>query len=217
MINYDKEYGVILTASGDGGDSCSNTFRLLYAKYINGNPDHDLLLKAMKAFFILPGILVRHPIMFNDPSDLSRDQQTPAVITLEAYGGFGAVLDIYTRHMARGWRYQNLDWATQEHKNYYFPKEREISGDIEMCLNSIIRVIDSYLRPDKSVGIDINHIMALLQAAVSGHSFWTRMACKIYKYRRKGPQFAMDWFHRNDYPDISIEFKEPIKKYILDP
>lgn len=211
-LNIDS-WGLIVT--DDGGDSCANSCRYVYATWLNGRLNIEMLNAIMKHLELVAGIWRRHPWWFDDPCDFSRDQQTPLVILLEATGTETALKVLRARHEKRGWRYQNVDWATWEHRNYYTPKRRDWRGDALMLLNSLIRVVDSYLRPDTSCGIDLNHVMALLQVARSSHSRWTQWARRIYCWRRKGPQFAFDWYYRKDNPEIAKEFERPIKELIL--
>lgn len=217
-MKLDK-YGLVVHEDGDGGDSCADTFRYLYAQHINGMLDIELFSAARLHLLShqYPGIGVRHPEQWNDPCDWSRDQQTPAVILLHATGSFTELREIYERHKRRGWRYQNLDWATLEHRNYYNPelKRRNLYGDIFMLLGSIILVIRSWIS-DKELNQDINHQVALIQIARHGHSGWSLLARNLYRtFRRNGAFYPWEKFHAKDNPEIAKEYESPILVYII--
>lgn len=200
----------------DGGDTPADVGRYAYALILNGRVDEArAFIEAVDAnCFVRPGIMIRHPETWDEPCDFSRDQQTPMVIAYEALG-HPNLHKIYQRHHERGWRYQNLDWASWEHRNYYSPKNRDWRGDALMLINSLIRLIDSYARPDGSVGPDQNHIMALLQAQSNLPTPLSIMACWVYSWRRKGIQWAVNHYYRTDNPLIAREFEAPIKRWLV--
>ncbi len=215
-LNFDHLH-LVVHADGDPGDCFADTFRYLYATKLNGRLDIETLAAAKRHLFPIRGIGWRHPDKWNDPCDLSRDQQSPAVICLEATGDYQLVIDLRNRHKERGWRYQNLDWASAEHKNYYAPKQRTTEGDIQLFFNSLIRVVDSYVWPEGSVARDQNHGMALLQVSVAGHSFWSNAARWVWKtFRRKGILWALHHYYRVDNPGIAKEFDPLYKAHILE-
>jgi hypothetical protein len=211
---FKDKFGLLVHADMDPGDALADTARYLYGTWLNGRLDIEMLNALITHCIPLKGILRRHPIRWDDTSDLSRDQQTPTVILLEAAGFTKTLEEIRRRHKERGWRYQNLDFATWEHINYYTPQRRDRRGDILLLLNSIIRVIHSHLDHDEC-GIDQNHMIALIQCAVSGHTSISDLARRIYCKRFNGPLYALKRYYRVDNPGIAKELEGPVRKYIL--
>ena len=219
MILYFDNHGLIVHKDKDGGDSCADTCRWLYALHLHGKlveGHKHLILK----FIPLKGTIWRHPTQWSDCADTSRDQQTPLVILLEALSHESAQMymtlnDIRKRHQERGWRYQNLDWANPEHIGYYNPKSRTRLGDFIMALDSLFRVIGSY-NSDAGLYKDINHVLAMIQASIAGHSFWSKVAVKLYRLRRYGVHYAFKTFHAVDNPGIYDLYRPLIDKYLLE-
>lgn len=208
------EYGLIVHADGDGGDCCADTFRYLFARAINGRPDQQLFDRACELLFPIPGIGWRHPKQWNDPCEWSQDQQTPAVAALLEYSELGIFVQIYLRHRDRGWRYQNLDYATPERRNVYVPKTRTVEGDLFLLANSIIRVLNSWIDHNES-GRDQNHMVMLIQAQRHAPSRLSNLACWIYRWRYRGPIYALRHYYKIDNPGIAAEFEPAVRKYIL--
>lgn len=211
--------GLPVTEDMDAGDQLANTSRYLYAAFLNGRREDAMYLALHNHCIPFMGQIRRAPYGFSDFADCGHDQQDPCVIMLEALDEnkihLSVLMQTHKNRTPFGWRYQTVRWATWQQRNYYTPQNRDWRGDALLLFASIVRVIDSYLRPDGSCGPCLNHIMALLQVSKNGHSRWTRIAKWIYCFRKNGPQFAFDWYHRKDLNQIAKEFEPPIKRYIV--
>lgn len=198
----------------------ADTSRYCLATIYNRNPDDKTITNMMSRLIPIPGIGWRHPVDWNDPCDLSRDQQLPFIsvmflMTTAITGMIDVLLKFHVRHIQRKWRCQNLDWFLPHHRDVYTPTVRR--GDWLLFVESIFRVIDSYLFWDSSAGRDLNFCVMLAQISFTGqHSELSRRACRVYKWRRRGPQWAWDWYYRNNNSGIAKLWEPYIKKLILE-
>lgn len=119
------QYGLIVQADGDGGDTCQRTGMYWFGRFLL---DGKALEQTAREFLaeaaqleISPGVLVRHPHQQNfvpgetfrsDPKRTSRDQQDPLVVALGALEPDRAMLTrIFRAHAKRFFKYQNADIA----------------------------------------------------------------------------------------------------------
>lgn len=209
--------GLLVHTDGDPGDQLADSCRYVYGTWLNGRLDVEMLAKIRYCLVVLTGILRRSPTVWTDPCDCGQDQQDPFIILMQATGDESLLHDVRWRHKERGWRYQTVHWASAQQRNYYEPdvRVRERFGDVLLFIGACIRVADSYINPDTSVGRDQNYMMALLQIGRNGHSNWTRAARWIYCWRRNGPIWALRYYYRNDNPEIASEWDRPVRELIL--
>lgn len=218
-MNIDS-YGLIVQNNGDGGDSLADSSRYCFARHLNGNPNDQMVGNMCKHLVIYPGTLIRTPTFWDDVADVSRDQQLPFTACLTIYssrltGSLAILTKLFKRHEMRGWRYQNLDWASAHHRNVYKPLAREKSGDVLLFIEAFLRVLDSWFYLDSSCGRDLNYQVMLMQISYyNAHSKWTRAAVKVYKWRRKGPEHAVRRYYRENNPEVGEEICNAIKKHL---
>lgn len=203
-LNFDPNK-LLRHNNGDPGDQLADTCRYVFGTWLNGDPDHGTWAKVVYFLIVLDGILRRAPDTWTDPCDCGQDQQDPFIIACNAIGDWRTLTAVEKRHKERGWRYQTVHWATTQQRNYYtpHPNDRKPLGDIWLLLGAFVRVIDSFIYPDNSVGRDQNYMMALLQVWKFGHSPATRWAVRVYKWRRNGVVWALKYYYREDNPGIA--------------
>lgn len=185
------EYGLIVQADGDGGDTCQRTGMYWFGRFLN---DGKWLESTAWAFMaeavkleVEPGILVRHPHQQNfrppetfrsDPRTTSRDQQDPLVVALGAleptnFGGKKSLLTrIFKKHMSRwymAFKYQNADIANPSTWSVYIRAFNAkwaypflFLADLGFLFGSLI--VWTQRNPDDTD--DLNNIVRLTQAAI---------------------------------------------------
>ncbi len=131
--------------------------------------------------------------------------------------GVGKIyMDLFKRHSLRGFRYQNLDFAWPHHRNMYWPTKRTVEGDVCLFLEAFVRVFDSWIFWDSSCGRDLNYQVMLMQ--ISYHNTPTRLsrlATWIYRFRRRGPEYAVSWYYRRDNKKVGEEISKAVKRHLL--
>ncbi len=214
-LNFDSN-GLLRHANGDPGDQLADTCRYVFGTWLNGDPDHGTWAKVVYYLIVLDGLLRRAPDTWTDPCDCGQDQQDPFIIAAHAMEDWKTLAAVERRHQDRSWRYQTVHWATSQQRNYYTPvlNDRRPLGDIWLLLGAVVRVIDSYLWPETSVGRDQNYMMALIQVWKWGHSPATRLAVRIYRWRRHGPAWALEYYYRNDNPGIAALWAPHLEKML---
>lgn len=100
---YLDSLGLIVTHTGDGGDTAQNEgmysipYNILYPSIIKVlEPNQD-------------GIWVRHPIQYPDPKDFSRDQATSNIIAMGFYNAQEPLKRMLKQQIKRYGLYQNGD------------------------------------------------------------------------------------------------------------
>jgi hypothetical protein len=184
----------------DGGDTLAETGRIYFLKnFIQSLLKTDLPSSAN----LLPefsrisnklvnesGELIRNPIQWNDPKDVSRDQADPFIQHL-VFSGNSAWLNIlYTDLKKKKFRYPNGDVASPEHIGHFFRHKKKWwkwlyfhFSDLFMLLNSLI-ICYSYGKEQAAVANDLNHMMSLLNAEIFYPTFISRLAARIYFKKR---------------------------------
>lgn len=205
MSLYLDDYGAVVTRNRSQGDSCAHTFRWWLALWWCGANIPDTWVETSQNFVTRLGIGSRHyrSTEWLEPRNWSRDQQTPAVLFLYEKDDprFSQLL---TRHFERKWKYQNKDWASAEHRNYYRPTKRSLTGDLLLVGSSVIRVLDSYLCWDESAGRSLNHDIVLIFFERHWPTLLSRVAVRINRLRKNGVQWAWDWYYRDNNPDGTV-------------
>lgn len=98
--------GLIVTKSGDGGDTAQNE-----GMYAIAN-QHDPVPYLSAIGLLEPkkdGIWVRHPIQYPDTKDFSRDQAISNIIALGMYNQTDRLGRMFKAQLKRGMLYQNHD------------------------------------------------------------------------------------------------------------
>jgi len=223
MNFYWDEFDLLVTKSGDAGDCAANMGRYHFGLQLcrlNGiNVDHFPknnyldFKKALDFLEVKPGIYRRHPAQWNDPNDFSRDQQTPIVLAMGAYGMNARLSDLYHAHKDRWWKYQNKDWANPNHINFYkraFGQSPSSCGDLFLCGDSYFRVFD---KDPNSTANDLNHTCAILQALHFKPTSRAKEARDIY-LKAKNIMKSWESYHLGSSPDIHEVFRPLIEKFL---
>jgi hypothetical protein len=221
-MNFDKHH-LIVQPNGDGGDTAQRTGMYYYLLWvweqmglsILGWPlplPEDFERALRKLEINETGIFIRHPDMWNSPSDFSRDQQTPLIIAMGAYKSYDRLERMFATHTVRFGKYQNFDFSSPESLGFYIRAFRLkwaypilFIGDLFMLLNSLILCF--FHGKDLNFSDDQNHILAILQAIYSMPTPISRAARYLYvkfrpinfgvtKLNEKSPVMgALAWYH----------------------
>lgn len=216
---YRDRFGLITQKDEymDGGDAAHRTAIFYYGLYLLFEKNENEL-KNIKAHFLQdlkklrngPGRYVRHPDTekwYSNPNNFSRDQNTPLIIALGAFGetaeitaNLGQIIDSFNFYpnKLKNWTneekvfpydFRDLappsDWGMYiralNEKNYnhllYFT-------DLQLLGNALTRIVISYYDP-KDTSDDINYTLQLLQADRVMPTFISKFSKWLYSRFRK--------------------------------
>lgn len=191
---FRDEFGLIVQRDGDGGDTLQREGMYAFAASFPEAHDHAdmpghsmMVLGIATSELYKDGILIRNPIRWNDPNDVSRDQQDAFVIAMGASGNLNFVRAIMKRHLKRFGKYQNADIANLSTVALYLRALNQIISypflfffDLGLVFSSVQIALDK--NPDHVD--DNNHLMRLMQAKTRMPTFVSDMAWRLYfKYR----------------------------------
>lgn len=148
------------------------------------------------------GIWRRHPTQYNEPNDWSRDQETPIIIALAAYGIKDRLTRLYNKHLSRFPRCQNKDILVWEYSLFWRGLEKWwfypliLILDLGLVVNSIIRVIKAKFSDD-DVGDCLNHQLHIIYALEKYPTPTAHLAKVIYKLRKRGMFYPWDYYYRH--------------------
>lgn len=211
---YRDRFGLITQKdeSMDGGDAAHRTGIFYYGLYLRFEKNKDEL-KNIKTRFLHdlkklrkgPGRYVRHPDShkwYSNPNNFSRDQNTPLVIALGAFGetaeinaNLGQVIESYSFYpnKLRNWTnaekvlpYDFRDVAPPSDWGMYIRALNETNyyhllyfTDLQLLGNALTRMVISFYDP-KDTSDDINYTLLLLQADRVMPTFISKLAKWIY-------------------------------------
>lgn len=204
--DFTDEYGTIVMADRDGGDSL-HKFSLtmsaikmldLHNDYL-GRPFKEGYATTMAQYEVAPGQLVRHPkAPWNNPTDSSmpttRDQVDPAFQLMDLIGDKERAVRVANDFIARGYRFPSGDIASPEHIKHMLDATEQgtiysdLFGDLFLLGDSLIRVALSAYDSD-ATSDDIPHIFNLVKARKYHPGFLNGLAKWVYKFRfNAGPK-----------------------------
>jgi hypothetical protein len=113
--------GLIVTQTGDGGDTCAEEGRFWFLYWFNFVVQSNYMIvhkvprdmkpgKAMNLLEISPGVYVRNPLQGpnnNDPRQTSRDQLIPIIFFCAAYKDYKRLGRLFLKVLSRGMFAQN--------------------------------------------------------------------------------------------------------------
>ena len=233
---------IICQADKDLGDSSNKVGVFLYFTKLqkiyrgyNGLPLAEEAELAFSQLEVSPGIFVRHPAKAGDlypngtpvqfyvyePSEYSRDQQTPLVISMGEFPSQRPrLLRLFKTHASRFFKYQNKDIASPQHIGCYFRALRLwytypllLITDLGLVVDSMLRVY--YRWKDKEdTSNDVNNTMMNIQASQIMPTPISILARFIYKLAN--PQDAYDRYFKleSSAPPLN-EIARPIIKDLL--
>jgi hypothetical protein len=247
---YRDKFGLITQtdATMDGGDAAHRTGVFYYGMYLNFKED-KAKLKAVKTRFLEDlnklridrGRYVRHPDSekwYSNPNNFSRDQTTPLIIALGAFGETDEITANFSELISSYSFYPNKlkNWTNEEKK---LPLDyRDIAGpsdwgmfiralnetsyhhllyltDLQLLGNAITRIVFSYL-DDHDTSDDINFTLLLLQANEVMPTFVSKSATWAYTHFRKVSPFATEFSKKNpvasawEYYFSYVEVRPPL-------
>lgn len=201
---YRDEYGLIVQANGDGGDTAQRTG--FYWLLVELNNPHSLMTlidfrSEVGQLEVAPGILVRHPYQKEvlndsgevetfraDPNHFSRDQQDVCVMAC----GFlhrALLKRIFKEQLKRYGRYQNKDVPQLQTPgifirafNAWYLYPLLLVTDFGLLFSSISTVVSTMGKPEDVD--DLNHIARLLQATYILPTPVSWVARKLYAWLR---------------------------------
>jgi len=212
LLHFDA-HDLIVQADGDGGDTAQRTGMFYYLSH-----DPERFAQALDLLEVYPGIYVRHPAQEgfrSDPGRFSRDQQRPLIIALGKYGMTNRLWRMFSGHVLRMGKYQNMDVigpiGIGEYIRAFDAKilyPLLLATDINLFLSSFYLVIEASFDPDNVD--DNNHVMTLLQARdvmPTPLSWLARQAYLHFRPKNLGNSVlgkshpvhgALAWYHRAD-------------------
>jgi len=223
------QYGFIVQADGDGGDSAQRTGFVQAALFLQGKV--MTLLTKWRRHEIAPELCVRHPHQEgfrSDPKHMSRDQTDPLVIAAGLYGDLRWVRRMLLAQVRRLGKYQNKDWTNLQTVGLYIRALRYWQlwpllcvVDLGLLSNAFIILVKGLRNPDHSD--DNNHILRLAQAQRVLPTPISWLARKLYKRIRPScpgmtvrgegcpVMGALVWYHSSNggNPDVA-ELWRPI-------
>src|SRR5262249_18631051 len=127
------------------------------------------------------GLFRRHPTQHNDPNDFSRDQQTPLVAAMGAWGLREPLERLWNATMKRGRVCQNGDAVGTDHYNL-FQRARGAHLEVDPLRELQVRgMLASFMtRKAGDVSDDLNHIVNLGMASLVTPTRTSRLATKEY-------------------------------------
>jgi hypothetical protein len=210
---YLDEYGLIVQADGDGGDTAQRTGMYYYLQ-----DDPAGFEKALDLLEVHPGIFVRHPQQDDfrsDPREFSRDQQRPLVIALGKYKMRDRLWRMLRGHVLRLGKYQNMDFIGPVGVGEYIRSFEAKPLYPALVITDLCLLVGSvYLAAEASFDTDEvddnNHVMTLIQAQQVMPTPLGWLAAEAYlrlRPRNKGNFFlgkenpvlgALAWYHRRE-------------------
>jgi hypothetical protein len=218
ISSYKDKHGLLVTREQDGGDSCFFTCHYYYALYLLNKHTNLDLEKVLKHLDVdgKPGKYIRHPgpDWYADPDRMSRDQLTPLIIVLGAYGLKTRLRHLFFRWLKRGMFTTNVrrNGSTKENhnlvyntkgdrRNYHWklPDFAPFFGSLFIRsagykwaypllylydIELLISAIKNLKWASKS-GDDHNYLSRLLQAREIMPTFISRIACQVYRRRQR--------------------------------
>lgn len=217
---FDFEYdanGLIVQKDGDGGDTAGREGDYWFAQslYSNGPNGLDPVVRSefdrvIKLLQPSPGIFIRNPTRnpvispaksWNDPSDFSRDQTIPMILSLGQMSKLDVLGDLLKAQLKRFGLFQNKDLPDPQTAGAYirgfyawYLYPLLFVTDLGLVVESIVRCLTS--DPD-DVSDDINHTLLLLQSQYTLDTPIAFIARKIYViFRHSGVQGVWDRYFR---------------------
>ncbi|MGZ3769653.1 MAG: hypothetical protein ACXVCP_08550 [Bdellovibrio sp.] len=216
---YRDRFGLITQKDEfmDGGDSAHRTAIFYYGLYLQFENNKVELTKIKKRFFedlkklrVGPGRFVRHPDgekWYSNPNNFSRDQNTPMVIALGAFGetaeitaNLAEVINSYSFYpnKLKNWTneeknfpYDFRDLAPPSDWGMYIRALHEKDyhhllylTDLQLLADALNRIFISYYNP-QDTSDDINFTLLLLQADRVMPTFFSKISKWLYTRFRK--------------------------------
>lgn len=209
----------------DKGDSCADSCRYYYLESLTPQKvaSRELIRtqfsQAVTALEIdKTGIFRRHPDQYNEPEDFSRDQMVPLILALSAWSKTDALRRLYEKQKSRLILCQNKDIFFWEYVLFWrglsilslYPMILLL--DLGLLVNSIIRVINSYLSSDK-VADDLNTQCYLIFSKNKYPTPMSLIAILIYKLRRHGALKPWTHYYRHPENPPIDQYAEIVKEY----
>lgn len=123
LDGFQDQYGCIVQADGDGGDSPQRSSAVYGMRAILGEDTSDWQKVAQNYEPNLDGIFRRHPVRWNDPADFSRDQMCMVIFACALLQDKARASRIRQAFAQRLWLNQNKD----------LPSPGQIAGLIRAC------------------------------------------------------------------------------------
>lgn len=202
------EYGLIVQADGDGGDTAQRMGMYGFALALTGEvPSNNFSFsRALRSLEIEPGVCVRHPFQTDfrsDPKHFSRDQQDPLIIAAGAWENRSFVKRMFVSQIKRLFTYQNKDIGGPATAGIYI---RALNAwylwpllllcDLQLLFNAFAIWYRSRNNPDYVD--DNNHIMRLAQAQYDLPTPVSFAARKLYR-RIRPINFGCVMIHPGEY------------------
>jgi hypothetical protein len=208
------QWGLIVQADGDGGDTCQRTGMFYFAKFLQ----LDILLPpwwwkddflAAALHMDADGTIFRHPYQpkHNDPKNVSRDQSDPYIIALSSYCPDAIKFkQIWSRFKSRWLCYQNSDVPQLQSISMWIRALRVwwlwpvlLLTDLGFFL-TLLGIWWKGRDPDHSD--DNNHIIRLAQAQrflPTPVSWFARKLYKLTRARCYGAEGVEHWSKPHSY------------------
>lgn len=182
-------FGLIVSRSWNGefdsGDSLAETRIWFLKKLCNIEDDLRPFNEIIGNLKNAGGAWIRSPYRWTDPTDMSRDQLDPAVMSMCIYE-----MDVKNEftNIVRNWfRYPNGDLCGPEHIGHFYRRTAKpwlrglfYISDFFTLVNALIICF----RNTEDCANDLNHIISLCYAQYFGGTVISRLAARIYlKYR----------------------------------
>lgn len=222
---YLDSKGLIVQQSGDGGDTLQREGFWYEGWSLNPwYPTIPGLVTYTMALGLLntpEGFERSWQVPYNDPSDTSRDQLVSNIRACGYRRLNGPLGEIFWAIIKNFSRFPNNDIAFINDYGRFIRAYRFwllwpllLICDLAVLVNSIILLF--YSMNLNNVGNDINHIGDLAQAQNVLATPVSWLARKIYKLRRGGPQYALDWYFRaasGGNPEFAELWAPIVKKF----
>jgi hypothetical protein len=214
--------GLIVQADGDGGDTAQREGFVWFGLYVRRNklrlpdPDYvDLRLTFPETMRLLEvgesGLFRRHPTQHNEPSDFSRDQQTPIVAAMGVWALRQPLERLWAATVKRGRVCQNGDAVGADHYNL-FQRARGPELEIDPLGELQLRgMLGSFLtRKPGDVSDDLNNIVSLALASLVSPTRTSRLATKEYLSGRPHTCGSyLDQYYAKPHPkSIDVKLQE---------
>lgn len=218
---YLDKLGLIVQASGDGGDSLARLGFYHLPRILQGSAiESDLYLEALDKHWTSEGP-TRHPTQYPSQSEVSRDQLTPNIVVLGVIKQEKKLWFIFNKIIRNWFRYpNNTDVASPEHIGHFlrgFMMIRDVwllfypilfFSDLFMLLGVIVRCIQAK-NPD-NVGDDLNTLVSVVQAQYTIPTPISWLARKTYVKLRPKPHLTKNHSNTNNniYSALLWYFRE---------
>jgi len=222
LKDYFDPYNLIVQKDGDGGDTAQRMGMFHFAK-----PDSEPNIIHTLSYLMVKGLLRRHPTMWSETNDMSRDQTESLLMGWYATGAARDLLVDYMERVESTGHYQNGDIFTPLTIGMYFRimHKKDLLG---LYLSDACLLITSFVRLSARVfpkrtqswpGLqwvgptdDLNYTMMLLLSKNKYPTILSKLARWVYKW--SNPQGAFDWYFREETgaPPINELYRKLIKE-----